>query len=142
MPKFVVTERQSVALTLVAGGLSNKEIALKMGISEATVKVHVKELLKAYDVNNRTQLALKVAEAQAWRPVDETTPKDERLLCIESDNLGKVVDMHWFTGDHGPGSWRGSMGQFRQPVLWRRYPALPDPFLNPGLAASLSPGNG
>jgi two-component system, NarL family, nitrate/nitrite response regulator NarL len=33
-------------------------IAYKLGITEATVKVHLKTLLRKIDVNNRTQAAI------------------------------------------------------------------------------------
>ena len=39
-------------------GASNKMIAIKLGITEATVKVHLKTLLRKIDVNNRTQAAI------------------------------------------------------------------------------------
>jgi len=39
-------------------GASNKMIANKLGITEATVKVHLKTLLRKIDVNNRTQAAI------------------------------------------------------------------------------------
>jgi two-component system nitrate/nitrite response regulator NarL len=39
-------------------GASNKMIAIKLGIMEATVKVHLKTLLRKIDVNNRTQAAI------------------------------------------------------------------------------------
>lgn len=39
-------------------GLSNKAIANKMGIKEATVKVHLRSIYQKLGVNNRTQAAL------------------------------------------------------------------------------------
>jgi two-component system nitrate/nitrite response regulator NarL len=48
---------QEILRTLVTGS-SNKLIAIKLGITEATVKVHLKTLLRKIDVNNRTQAAI------------------------------------------------------------------------------------
>jgi two-component system nitrate/nitrite response regulator NarL len=48
---------QEILLALVTGA-SNKLIAIKLGITEATVKVHLKTLLRKIDVNNRTQAAI------------------------------------------------------------------------------------
>jgi two-component system nitrate/nitrite response regulator NarL len=48
---------QEILLALVTGA-SNKMIAIKLGITEATVKVHLKTLLRKIDVNNRTQAAI------------------------------------------------------------------------------------
>ncbi len=57
----VLTPRQSEVLQYVAEGLSNKQIAYKMGVSEATVKLHINALLRAVGATNRTQ-ALIIAQ--------------------------------------------------------------------------------
>jgi two-component system nitrate/nitrite response regulator NarL len=48
---------QEISQALVTGA-SNKLIANRLGITEATVKVHLKTLLRKIDVNNRTQAAI------------------------------------------------------------------------------------
>lgn len=53
-----LTERESQILQLVAQGLSNKMIAGRLGISEGTVKVHVKHLLKKLKLNSRVEAAV------------------------------------------------------------------------------------
>lgn len=50
-----LTNRQSQVLDLVAQGMSNKQIAFAMGVSEATVKLHINALLRSIGVTNRTQ---------------------------------------------------------------------------------------
>lgn len=50
-----LTPRQREVLNLVVEGLSNKEIAEQLTLAEATVKVHVTAILRAYGVNNRTK---------------------------------------------------------------------------------------
>jgi DNA-binding NarL/FixJ family response regulator len=50
-----LTNRQSQVLDLIAQGKSNKQIAYDMGVSEATVKLHINALLRSLKVNNRTQ---------------------------------------------------------------------------------------
>ncbi|WP_293905123.1 response regulator transcription factor [Phenylobacterium sp.] len=52
-----LTARQREVLACVAQGLSNKQIGLKFGLSEKTVKVHVSAILRALGVANRTQAA-------------------------------------------------------------------------------------
>ncbi len=52
-----LTPRQREMLVAVANGLSNKEIALKHGLSEKTVKVHVGAIFRTLSVTNRTQAA-------------------------------------------------------------------------------------
>ncbi len=51
----VVTARQRDILGLLADGMPNKLIAGALGITEGTVKQHLKSLYKRLDVQNRTQ---------------------------------------------------------------------------------------
>ena len=51
-------------LDLVAQGLRNKDIALKLSIAEKTVKNHVSNILKALQVNSRTEAAMKAVKAR------------------------------------------------------------------------------
>ena len=53
-----LTHRQSQVLDLIAQGKSNKQIAYDMGVSEATVKLHINALLRSLKVNNRTQAVI------------------------------------------------------------------------------------
>jgi two-component system, NarL family, nitrate/nitrite response regulator NarL len=53
-----VSPREQQILQLLVTGASNKMIAIRLGITEATVKVHLKTLLRKIDVNNRTQAAI------------------------------------------------------------------------------------
>ena len=51
-----LTHRQLEVLELIRNGLSNKEIARQLDISEATVKAHVTVVLKSHGVSSRTKL--------------------------------------------------------------------------------------
>jgi two-component system nitrate/nitrite response regulator NarL len=53
-----MTPREIEILQALVTGASNKMIANRLGIMEATVKVHLKTLLRKIDVNNRTQAAI------------------------------------------------------------------------------------
>ncbi len=55
----VLSEREMSVLKLIAEGLSNKEIADSLGISVASVKLHVQELLYKLSATDRTQAAVK-----------------------------------------------------------------------------------
>ncbi len=53
-----LTPREIDVLKLIAEGLSNKMIARRLDISDGTVKVHVKHLLKKLDLRSRVELAV------------------------------------------------------------------------------------
>ena len=52
-PLDSLTEREMGVLQLIATGLSNKQIAGKLFISEETVKVHIRNLLRKLNVHSR-----------------------------------------------------------------------------------------
>jgi DNA-binding NarL/FixJ family response regulator len=53
-----VTPREQEVLQLVRQGLTNREIAETLFISEGTVKTHVTHLLARFNLRNRSQLAI------------------------------------------------------------------------------------
>lgn len=57
-----LTERQSEILRLVAEGLSNKEVALRLDLQEKTVKHHMTGVLSKLNARNRTEAALMMRE--------------------------------------------------------------------------------
>jgi DNA-binding NarL/FixJ family response regulator len=61
---FVLSDREAEILDLVAQGLRNKEIASRLSIAEKTVKNHVSNILKALQVNSRTEAAMKAVKAR------------------------------------------------------------------------------
>ena len=59
----VLTHRQQEVLALVAQGKTNAQIAQALGMTDATVRLHVSGILKRLGLTNRTQAALYVAKA-------------------------------------------------------------------------------
>jgi two-component system nitrate/nitrite response regulator NarL len=53
--KLDLTQRQQQLVTLVAKGLTNKEIASHLNLSEFTVRNHIHKILKQVDAENRTE---------------------------------------------------------------------------------------
>ncbi len=59
-----LSPREHEILECLASGDSNKRIAIRLNISEATVKVHVKSILRKIKVDNRTQAAIWALRSQ------------------------------------------------------------------------------
>lgn len=61
-PGVALTPRQRDVLRLLVAGQSNRQISVELGLSEATVKVHVTAIYRTLNVNSRMQ-AVKSAVA-------------------------------------------------------------------------------
>lgn len=53
-----LTPRQREVTSMIMKGFTNKKIALEMGITEATIKMHVTSIFKKLRVNNRTEATI------------------------------------------------------------------------------------
>jgi len=60
--KLEISKREYEVLQQIALGLSNKEIANKLFVSESTIKTHVSSLLVKLDAKRRTQ-AIQIAKS-------------------------------------------------------------------------------
>jgi len=69
----LLTDRERDVLVLVADGLSNADIAVRMHLSVGTVKDHVSAVLAKLDVGRRVQAALLAQRAGLLRP-DRSRP--------------------------------------------------------------------
>lgn len=58
VPRHLLSRREQEILQCLMTGMSNKSIARTLEITEATVKVHVKGVLRKTGLANRTQLAI------------------------------------------------------------------------------------
>lgn len=56
--KYDINEREMRVIELIADGLSNKEIAAKLFLSEGTVRNYLSTILEKLELHNRTQLAI------------------------------------------------------------------------------------
>lgn len=50
-----LTKREQEVLLLVAQGLENKEIAVRLELSVCTITCHLRNIYEKLEVNNRTQ---------------------------------------------------------------------------------------
>lgn len=63
-----LTERERQILQLIATGMSNKHIARQLGISDGTVKVHVKNLLRKLNMRSRLEAAVWALKQKGANP--------------------------------------------------------------------------
>lgn len=70
-PAERLTNREQAVLGLIAGGLTNRQIADALAISEKTVSVHVSNVLGKLGLSSRTQAALYAARVGLLPPGDE-----------------------------------------------------------------------
>jgi len=68
-----LTEREREILRWLADGLQNKEIARELGISLATVRNHVHNMLEKLDVHSKLE-AVSLAFRQGWVSARESEP--------------------------------------------------------------------
>ncbi|MDR2114567.1 MAG: response regulator transcription factor [Bifidobacteriaceae bacterium] len=68
-PTADLTPSEHKVLALIGEGLSNREIAERLGVAEKTVKNHITSLLAKMGLQRRTQVAAWVAakESSSWR---------------------------------------------------------------------------
>jgi len=72
-PDFAsLTSREKDILRLISEGLSNKMIGRKLDISDGTVKVHVKHLLKKLSLRSRVEMAVWAVE-RGFHRIDTKT---------------------------------------------------------------------
>jgi DNA-binding NarL/FixJ family response regulator len=64
-----LTPQQVRVLMMLGEGLLNKQIAFKLGVSEATIKAHVSAILQKLGVDSRTQAVIainKIGTSADW----------------------------------------------------------------------------
>lgn len=61
-PAGLLTPRQMTVLTLLQQGKANKIIAYELGMSESTVKVHIRNIMRKMGATNRTQAIYKLQQ--------------------------------------------------------------------------------
>ena len=91
--RAVITERQRQILALVRRGLTNKEIAEELGITEDGVKAHLSRLFLRFAVTNRVELlAAAAGEVRPDRALDVTGSLGNlRALADRASDTGTAL---------------------------------------------------
>ena len=79
-----LSDRENEIVQCLRQGASNKVIARQLQISESTVKVHIKSLLKKLRVCNRTQAAIWATEARLSRPPQPTFRASDSAPALQA----------------------------------------------------------
>jgi DNA-binding CsgD family transcriptional regulator len=86
-----LTARQLEVLGLLCEGLQNKQIARRLNIASATVKIHVANILRALNVSSRLQAAVvamslglirRCGGAQPQPPKNDAPPRSSMMLRL------------------------------------------------------------
>jgi DNA-binding NarL/FixJ family response regulator len=74
LERFELTQRQAEILALLVQGKPNKIICRELGIADSTVKAHISAILRAFDVDNRTEAVLKLGQLGIRLPQPPSRP--------------------------------------------------------------------
>ena len=77
-PFAILTPREFEILTLLAEGQSNKVIARNLGISDGTVKLHVKAILRKLNISSRITAAVMAVEHGVKKTPITMPPKRDK----------------------------------------------------------------
>jgi len=89
-----LSRREKETTDLLLQGMSNKLIALSLGISERTVEFHLKNIYRKYHVASRVELILNLGQAAGGRwgnPVESTVDPDDGTI----DNGSQPAQSRW-----------------------------------------------
>jgi two-component system, NarL family, nitrate/nitrite response regulator NarL len=95
-----LSARQRLILRCLINGDSNKTIARRIHITEATVKVHVKAILRKIRVHNRTQAAIWAMNHRSFIPAKEN--QSSTVLSIQPLPTLTTRQVSTQGGEHPP----------------------------------------
>jgi DNA-binding NarL/FixJ family response regulator len=85
-----LTARQEGVFDLLRQGYANKVIARQLGMSESTVKVHARKIMRKFGVANRTQLAVAAINQAPLRRLENGNGSGEST----DDHALRIIQHH------------------------------------------------
>jgi DNA-binding CsgD family transcriptional regulator len=73
--RYHLTDREMNVLENLAKGLTNKEIAISLGIAEQTIKEHIKHIMEKTQVSTRTAVLAQLFQGEIQRSVKSELPR-------------------------------------------------------------------
>jgi two-component system nitrate/nitrite response regulator NarL len=114
-----LSTRENSVLRCLMEGDSNKCIARKIGISEATVKVHIKAILRKIRVQNRTQAALwGMSHGLSARAANDKSPPSKPAFDASKgfpDPMGEIFEIKRIDAKVPPALMDGEKIQLEMP---------------------------
>lgn len=101
--RFQFTDRELAVAEHLAGGLTNKEIATTLGITEQTIKVHVKHIMEKTEATTRTAVLAQLFRAP-MQPLKERRrqsaqkPRSKRHPSQRRPQLALVLPQRYGSG--------------------------------------------
>lgn len=100
MQTSLFTRRESEVLQLLQQGLSNKQIAMALGITERTVEFHLSNIFTKLGVNSRTEAVIRLADQAIQQPSATSTGTAIRDSTVENrsettENEKKSIRFRW-----------------------------------------------
>ena len=82
-----LTPQQFRVLEMLCSGLPNKQIGLRLNVTEATVKAHMRAIMEKFGANNRTQVVLAARPGISRRALSRPGEQHSGQRHGESDEL-------------------------------------------------------
>jgi DNA-binding NarL/FixJ family response regulator len=73
-----LSERQISVLQLLAGAYSPDQIALKLGLTEATIRLHIRALKKKFGTESRDQMMAAAGQSGLCDPFETSAVHDQQ----------------------------------------------------------------
>jgi two-component system, NarL family, nitrate/nitrite response regulator NarL len=89
-----LTARQARVFDLLRQGHSNKLIARQLGLSESTVKMHARKIMRKFGVANRTQLAVAAIHQAPLQHVENGNGSGQGTDQATDNHVPKTVQVH------------------------------------------------